>query len=211
MEEALLEKKGWGMWLPHPLPPFSILSSVLVDQESILLQFIWGKRAPYVCCETCHLLRKWNRISNIRIRHHTLHRSFLVRMWERRILLRAETFPTLKNVYSDNFYHECRHAPKVFFRFQTGLSNSQLLSSRALYRMLVRAGHGSSRWSALIRTRQETFFCTSCNFIRMGPLWWYRGVDRSRLLSLLGRSAIIQTSWRLHRSRTEWKILCLGS
>ena len=36
------------------------------------------------------------------------------------------------------FYRECRHALKVLSRLQTGLSDSRPLSSRALYRCLVR-------------------------------------------------------------------------
>ena len=61
-----------------------------------------------------------------------------------------QSFPSLRSVHSADgeahclprhecpFYRECRHALKVLSRLQTGLSDSRPLSSRALYRCLVR-------------------------------------------------------------------------
>ena len=66
-----------------------------------------------------------------------------------------QSFPSLRSVhFADGeahrlpicecpFYRECRHALKVLSRLQTGLSESRPLSSRALYRCLVRGGAAS--------------------------------------------------------------------
>ena len=63
-----------------------------------------------------------------------------------------KAFPALRSVHAQNgeahrmprcecsFYRECRHALRVFSRMQTGLSDTRPLSSKALYRLLVRGG-----------------------------------------------------------------------
>ena len=47
----------------------------------------------------------------------------------------------------------------------------------------------------------------SGNFTRVHPVWWYGGVDRARLLWLPGRTAVVETSWRLHSSHIESEVL----
>ena len=96
---------------------------------------------------------------NVEARRHTLRLTFLDRMCSRDTAAGSDwkedakqSFPSLRSVHSANgeahclprrecpFYRECRHALKVLSRLQTGLSDSRPLSSRALYRCLVRGG-----------------------------------------------------------------------
>ena len=96
-------------------------------------------------------------VPNVEVRRHTLRLTFLDRMCSRDTAAgrvwkedAKQSFPSLKSVQSADgeahrlprrecpFYRECRHALKVLSRLQTGLSDSRPLSSRALYRCLVR-------------------------------------------------------------------------
>ena len=97
-------------------------------------------------------------VSNVEARRHTLRLTFLDRMCSRDMVAAGsiwkedakQSFPSRRSVHSADgeahrlprcecpFYHKCRHALKVLSRLQTGLSDSRPLSSRALYRCLVR-------------------------------------------------------------------------
>ena len=120
-----------------PIPP-----TILFKLERILFQFIWAKRFPLVRREICY---------------HTLRLTFLDRMCSQDTAAGSvwkedakQSFPSLRSVhFADGeahrlprrecpFYRECRHALRVLSRLQTGFSDSRPLSSRALYRCLVR-------------------------------------------------------------------------
>ena len=94
---------------------------------------------------------------NVETRHHTLCLTFLDQMCSPDTAVGSfwkedakQSFPLLRSVHSTDgethrlhrcecpLYRECWHALKVLTRLQTGLSDSQPLSSRALYRCLVR-------------------------------------------------------------------------
>ena len=96
-------------------------------------------------------------VPNVEARRHTLRLTFLDRMSSRDTAAESvwkedakQFFPSLRSVHSADeeahrllrrecpFYRECRHALKVLPQQQTGLSDSRPLSSRALYRCLVR-------------------------------------------------------------------------
>ena len=96
-------------------------------------------------------------VPNVETQRHTLRLTFLDRVCSQDTAARSfwkedakQSFPSLRSVHSADgethrlprcecpFYRECRHALKVLSRLQTGLSGSRPLSSRALYRCLVR-------------------------------------------------------------------------
>ena len=98
-------------------------------------------------------------VPNVETRRYTLRLTFLDRMCSQDTAAGSfwkedakRPFPSLRSVHSPDgethrlpssecpFYREYRHALKVFSRLQTGLSDSRPLSSKALYRCLVRWG-----------------------------------------------------------------------
>ena len=143
----------------YRLSVLPISPTILFKLERILFQFIWATRYPLVRWEICYLHPSEGGLGvpNVEARRHTLRLTFLDRMclrdtaagsvWKEDAKL---SFPLLRSVhFADGdahrlprrecpFYCECRHALKVLSRLQTGLSDSRTLSSRALYRCLVR-------------------------------------------------------------------------
>ena len=136
-----------------------IPATILFKLERILFQFLWAKRHPLVRREICYLHPSEGGLGvpNVEVRRHTLRLTFLDRMCSRDTAAGSvwkedakQSFPSLRSVhFADReahrlprrecpFYRECRHALKVLSRLQTGLSDSRPLSSRALYRCLVR-------------------------------------------------------------------------
>ena len=87
---------------------------------------------------------------NVETRRHTLHLTFLDRMCSQDTTAGSfwkedakQCFPSLRSVHSADgetrrlLRRECRHVLKALSQLQTGLSDSQPLSSRALYHCLV--------------------------------------------------------------------------
>ena len=144
----------------YRLSVLPIPATILFKLERILFQFIWAKRFPSVRREICYLHPSEGGLGvpNVEARHHTLRLTFLDQMCSRDTVAAGsvwkedakQSFPSLRSVHSADgeahclprrecpFYRECRHALKVLSRLQTGLSDSWPLSSRALYRCLVR-------------------------------------------------------------------------
>ena len=127
-----------------------IPATILFKLERILFQFLWAKRHPLVRREICylHLSEGGLGVPNVEAWRHTLRLTFLDRMCSRDTAAGSvwkedakQSFPSLRSVHSADgeahrlprrecpFYRECRHALKVL---------SRPLSSRALYRCLVR-------------------------------------------------------------------------
>ena len=137
----------------HPIPP-----TILFKLERILFQVLWAKRHPLVRREICYLHPSEGGLGvpNVGARRHTLRLTFLDRMCSRDTAAGSvwkedakQSFPSLSVHSADGeahrlprrefpFYRKCWHALKVLSRLQTGLSDSRPLSSRALYRCLVR-------------------------------------------------------------------------
>ena len=143
-----------------PIPP-----TILFKLERILFQFVWAKRFPLVRREIYYLHPSEGGVGvlSVEARHHTLRLTFLDRMCSRDTVAVSvwkedaeQSFPSLRSVHSAvgeahrlprrecPFYRECRHTLKLHSRLQTGLSDSRPLSSRALYRCLVRVGGAAS-------------------------------------------------------------------
>ena len=143
----------------YRLSVLPIPATILFKLERILFQFLWAKRHPLVQREICYLHPSEGGLGvpNVEVRRHTLRLTFLDRMCSRDTAAGSvwkedakQSFPSLRSVhFADGethrlprcecpFYRECRHALKVLSRLQTGLSDSRPLSSRALYRCLVR-------------------------------------------------------------------------
>ena len=148
---------------PGPLPTFCTFNPVHhpIQVGKDLFLFVWAKRFPLVRREICNLYPSEGGLGvpNVETRRHTLRLTFLDRMcsqdtaagnfWEEDA---KRSFTSLRSVhFADGethrlsrsecpFYRECRHALKVLSRQQTGLSDSRLLSSKALYRCLVGGG-----------------------------------------------------------------------
>ena len=118
-----------------------------------------------------------------------------------------------------SFFHECWLALKVLSQLKTGVSHSRPLSRRALYCVLVDLtdelsvtreesyGLGLPWWGASLTWlvilecplgQQKIVLNTFGNFIRVCPVQCIGGVYWACLLSLLGRAATVQVSWRLH-------------
>ena len=134
--------------------------NALVSLERVLYQFYWGKRGPLMRQEICRLHQSEGclPVLSVQSHRHTLRNSFLG--WT--IIQYDETgdfwkedgrkaFSSLRSVHLNDvethclsrneypFYHKCRHASRVFSRLQTGLSDCRPLSSKTLYRTLLRA------------------------------------------------------------------------
>ena len=143
----------------YRLSVLPIPATILFKLERILFQFLWAKRHPLVRREICclHPSEGGLGVPNVEVQRHTLRLTFLDRMCSRDTATGCvwkedakKSFPSLRSVhFADGeahrlprcecpFYRECRHALKVLSRLQTGLSDSRPLSSRALYRCIVR-------------------------------------------------------------------------
>ena len=141
-----------------PLP-----CTVLAKLVDALYTFLWGvSRAPMVRREICQLHPSEGGLGmpDIGARLVTLRMSFLVRMYTEEEDGIGEiwkedakrAFPALRSVQDDggeakrlprnqsSFYGECRRALRVFSRVKDRLSDTQSLSRKALYQVLVRAG-----------------------------------------------------------------------
>ena len=137
----------------------------------ILFQLVWAKKFPLVRRAICYLHPSEGvlGVPNVEARRHTLRLTFLDRMCSRDTAARSvwkedakQSFPSLWSVHSADgkahrlprrecpFYRECRHALKVLSRLQTGLSDSRPLSSRALYRCLVRGALAMVWWASSV-------------------------------------------------------------
>ena len=151
----------------YRLSVLPIPATILFKLERILFQFLWAKRHPLVRREICYLHPSEGGLGvpNVEVRRHTLRLTFLDQMCSRDTATGSvwkedakQSFPSLRSVhFADGeahrlprcecpFYRECRRALKVLSRLQTGLSDSRPLSSRALYRCLVRGA--ASDWRA---------------------------------------------------------------
>ena len=140
-------------------PVLPIPCTILFKLERILFQFVWAKRFPLVRREICyfHPSEGGLGVPNVEARRHTLRLTFLDWMCSRDTVAGSvwkedarQSFPSLRSVHSADgeadrlprhecpFYREYQHALRVLSRLQTGLSDSRPLSSRALYRCLVR-------------------------------------------------------------------------
>ena len=145
----------------YRLSVLPIPGTILFKMERILFWFIWAKRFPLVRREIYYLHPSEGGLGvlNVETRRHTLRLTFLDRMCSQDTEAESfwkedpkQSFPSLRSVHSADreihrlprrecpFYRESRHALKVLYRLQSGLSDSRPLSSRALYRCLVR-GH----------------------------------------------------------------------
>ena len=143
----------------YRLSVLPIPATILFKLERILFQFLWAKRHPLLRREICYLHPSEGGLGvpNVEVRRHTLRLTFLDRMCSRDTATGSvwkedakQSFPSLRSVhFADGeahrlprcecpFYRECRRALKVLSRLQTCLSDSRPLSSRALYRCLVR-------------------------------------------------------------------------
>ena len=158
-----------------PLP-----STVLNKLVKALFRFLWGPgRAHMVCREICQLHSSEGGLGmpDIMSRLVTLRLQFLIRMYTQEEAGIGEiwkedakrAFPALRSVRSDggeanrvprgegSFYHECRKALKIFLRVKDRLSDTQSLSRKALYQVLVRAGvDKDENIEALGLTKEET-------------------------------------------------------
>ena len=159
----------------YRLSVLPILATILFKLERILFQFIRAKRFPSVRQEICYLHPSEGGLGvlNIEAQCHTLRLTFLDQMCSRDTAGSVwkedakQSFPSLRSVHSADgeahrlprrecpFYHECRHALKVLSRLQTGLSDSRPLSSRALYRCLVRGAASDGLIGELSVTEAE--------------------------------------------------------
>ena len=143
----------------YRLSVLPIPATILFRLERILFQFLWAERHPLVRREICflHPFEGGLGVPNVEAQRHTLRLTFLDRMCSRDTAAGSvwkedakQSFPSLRSVhFADGeahrlprrecpFYRECRHAFRFLSRLQTGLSDSRPLSSRALYRCLVR-------------------------------------------------------------------------
>ena len=133
----------------------------LVQLETALFRLLWGHKQPMVRREICQLHPAEGGLGmpHVEKRRHTLRLNFLERMctqndgngefWKEDA---KKAFPALRSVRSDcgesarrprkecSFYRECRHALRAFLRVKESLSDTQSLSRKALYRVLVRVG-----------------------------------------------------------------------
>jgi len=143
----------------YRLSVLPIPSTLLIQLERALFQFIWGKRAPMVRRDICclHPSEGGLGVPSVETRRHTLRLRFLGRaisehdesgeFWKEDA---KKAFPALRSVHSENgeayrlprkecsFYRECRYALKVLSRLQLGLTADRPPSRKALYQMLVR-------------------------------------------------------------------------
>ena len=143
----------------YRLSVLPIPCTILFKLERILFQFVWAKRFYLVQREICYLHPSEGGLGvpNVEARHHTLRFTFLDQMCSRDTAAGSvwkedakQSFPLLRSVHPADgeahrsprrecpFYRECRHALKVLYQLQTGLSDCQPLSIMALYRCLLR-------------------------------------------------------------------------
>ena len=164
-----LSLKGWAEvcylhiypLVVYRLSVLPIPCTILFKMERILFQFVWAKRFPLVRWEICylHLSEGGLGVLNVETRRHTLRFTFLDQMCSQDMVVGSfwkedakRSFLYLRSVHSADgethhlprsecpFHCEYRHALKVLSWLQTGLSDSRPLSSKALYRCLVRGG-----------------------------------------------------------------------
>ena len=115
-------------------------------------------------------------VHNVETRRQTLRFCFLGRMstkdYETSDFLKKDpqkAYPIKRKVYSSDgethrlprnecsCYRECWHDLRVFSRLQTGLSDSRPLSSKALYRTLVKGTIGDELMRSALRRRKATY------------------------------------------------------
>ena len=130
----------------YRLSVLPIACTILFKLERILFQLIWTKRFPLVRREICYLHPSEGglSVSNVETQRHTLCLTFLDRVCSQDTAAGSfwkvdakQSFSSLRSMHSADgethrlprrecpFYRECRHALKVLFRLQTGLSDSR--------------------------------------------------------------------------------------
>ena len=144
---------------------------VLVNLERILFQFVSGKQASLLRQEIGHFHSSegGQGVPNEKTRRHTFPCRLCAQHGEIEEFLKEvikKAFLYLRNLHSNDgethrsprnecYYRECRHDLKVFSPLQTGLSDSQPLSSQALYRTLGRGAVRKDLIDELDLTKEE--------------------------------------------------------